>query len=123
MRTNKRAAFKMLSKSSLPGSDVRCSEIKRPSRVRVDLNGVICPSTSTTVTTTPRESITVTTTNRQITSEVDNVRDSRQEEKTETQGFNERFAAFIEQVRFLEARIKHLFDMLASMANTTTSNI
>ncbi|XP_067662546.1 non-neuronal cytoplasmic intermediate filament protein B-like isoform X2 [Haliotis asinina] len=48
---------------------------------------------------------------------VANVRDSRQKEKKEMQGLNERLAGYIEQVRFLEARIKMLEDQLAQLGN------
>ncbi|XP_046567557.1 retrograde protein of 51 kDa-like isoform X2 [Haliotis rubra] len=51
------------------------------------------------------------------TSGVANVRDSRQKEKKEMQGLNERLAGYIEQVRFLEARIKMLEDQLAQMGH------
>ncbi|XP_046336300.1 retrograde protein of 51 kDa-like isoform X1 [Haliotis rufescens] len=48
---------------------------------------------------------------------VTTVRESRQKEKKEMQGLNERLAGYIEQVRFLEARIKMLEDQLAQLGH------
>ena len=49
------------------------------------------------------------------TTGVNNVRDTRVQEKRDMQGLNERFASYIEKVRFLEAQNKKLSDELEKL--------